>query len=596
MLRLLIASVALLLAVLPSIAVSPADSQGVPAARRGDKVAVITIEGPIWPTTAQSFERRVQLAVDGGADVIVVELDTPGGEVFAALEICTAIKAAPVYTTAWVNPDAFSAGAIIALSCNEIVLGPGATMGDAVPIAANPITGIMELPENERAKLLSPLIAEVVDSARRNGYDENLVLGYLTLGIETWKVRDRETGEVYFLDEQEYSALFGSEPPRGGKPLNVSGFEFDDQGSITDRFPTPTELRDDFSGAAGLSGERAVVEDPFEIQTEATLRPDFTRVDAQRFEYVGYATDGKGPFTLKGPELVSFGFVDSGKVIRNDEELKQHHGATQLKRLDMSWSERMVSFLNFSMWGWAIRGLLVVVFLVALFVELLLPGTGGGGVVAVLALAGLIVPSLMVGAHAWWALALILVGLGLLAAEIFVLPGFGVPAAAGALCLIIGLIASFAGAGQLFPGSGVRSGSDLSLSVAIVLVAIFAAILIMWYLSRFTHSLPIARRLMLSTAQERYTNREESLIEAMGPKTTDGVVPLGAIGVTLAPLHPGGTAEFDGRLVDVVSEDGWIDEGETVRVIDSNKYRVAVLRVDGSLNDAPEVGPNEESA
>lgn len=592
-----------------------------PAARRGDNVAVITIEGMISGITSKSVERRIKRAIEGGADVIVIELDTPGGEVGAALEICQAIKSAPVYTTAWVNPDAYSAGAIIALACDEIVLAPNATMGDAAPvrIGVNPSNlsfGLQNLSETERSKTLIPLITEVTDSARRNGYDENAVLGFLSLGIELWIVENTRTGERYFVDEDEYRALFGEDPPEETSPVLASGVS----GEAEIERPTPTELREDYAGAMEKLGDQdgstgdtdpfdlgtsadGSVENPFLVQALPTERPNFADQNVSEWRYVRYASDGRALFTMKERELQEFGFADPNVIIANDTELKTHHGAKELRRLDQSWSESFAAFMNYTGWGFGIRALLVAVFLLALLIELILPGTGGGAVVATIALAGLILPSLMAGAHTWWALAFILAGVALLAVEIFVLPGFGVAAAIGGLCLIVGLIGSFAGTGQLFPGvGGVSGGGELTHAVAIVLVGFFAAGVGAWVLSRYYTTLPIASHLVLTESQKSYTGTrdEPGMLEAMGPPSTDAAARPGEVGTAITDLHPGGTAEFDnGRLVDVVYEDGYLEKGTRVRVTEATAYRVAVVhdnQQDQSVAHSSGPSPSGESS
>ena len=65
-----------------------------------------------------------------------------------------------------------AAGVIIALGTDDIVATPGARLGDAAPI-----TPLGPLPAAERAKIESPLLAEVTDSARAHGHDERLAQG-----------------------------------------------------------------------------------------------------------------------------------------------------------------------------------------------------------------------------------------------------------------------------------------------------------------------------------------------------------------------------------------------------------------------------------
>ena len=143
----------------PTTAPTPSVASAVPAARQSQNVAVLTIEGPINAMTARAIERRLRAAEDAGADAVVIELDTPGGEVGAVLEICNTIKSSSIpNTVAWIRPDAYSGGAIIALACREIVASDPASMGDALPIQIGP-GGLQALPEAERQKILDALSA-----------------------------------------------------------------------------------------------------------------------------------------------------------------------------------------------------------------------------------------------------------------------------------------------------------------------------------------------------------------------------------------------------------------------------------------------------
>src|SRR5690606_8242157 len=137
----------------------------IPAARQAKNVAVITIRGEINALVAQSFTRRLSLAQRAGADAIVVELDTPGGEVPAVLAITTALKSASTgNTVAWINPAAYSGGAVIAWACREIVAAPNASVGDARPIMPDPDKlGQWKVVEGKLLiKVLPPIMADLV--------------------------------------------------------------------------------------------------------------------------------------------------------------------------------------------------------------------------------------------------------------------------------------------------------------------------------------------------------------------------------------------------------------------------------------------------
>src|SRR5205823_128486 len=70
------------------------------------------------------------------------------------------------------------------------------------------------LPDAEREKMIGPLMAEVVDSARRNGYDEMLVQGLIRRGVELWLVENSRTGERLFVTAEQYEQAVGHAPVR----------------------------------------------------------------------------------------------------------------------------------------------------------------------------------------------------------------------------------------------------------------------------------------------------------------------------------------------------------------------------------------------
>ena len=544
-------------------------------------LAIISIEGPIDAMTSRSFERRLDRAIEQGADGVVVDLDTPGGEVGAVREICSMIKRSPLTVIAWVNPIAYSGGAIIALACDEIVVATSAYMGDAAPVVFDPIQGIANIEDPlERQKVLAPLLAEIVDSARLRGYDEVLVQGLVSLGVETWQVEDTRSGRMHFLTEEEYRQLFGEAPTRGA-PAIPSGGEspFDDPAPVAPDAGEPIDESVGFTPAAPEFGPSLATEVAQSL-TETSRRPDFSREDPADYRLVGYATDGKTLLTMSESQMRDFGFVGYDQAIDTDEQMQAYTGAQNLARLNMTWAERMVAFMTQGVSGLIIRAVLIVVFLLAIFLELTMPGVGLPGIVALVALAGIVVPPMLAGAATWWALAAILAGVGLILLELLVIPGFGVPGVAGLALMLAGLVGSFAQAGELFPGQGAGGASDLAWAVSSVILAFFAAGVGVYFLSKYTRSIPIASKIVLFDQQPAGDSPAPSLLGAMSPETAgEGPgVAVGQVGLATTPLRPSGTAEFDGRLVDVVSELGFVEAGERVRVVNTAGFRVGVER------------------
>ncbi|MCI0340667.1 MAG: hypothetical protein L0216_05880, partial [Planctomycetales bacterium] len=112
------------------------DPAPVSAPPRGTPVALVRIETEIDLRSAALVERAVRRALDSGAKVLVVELDTPGGMVDSLRDIVREIERARgkgVRTVSYVTDWAKSAGALIALACDEMYLAPTATIGSATP-------------------------------------------------------------------------------------------------------------------------------------------------------------------------------------------------------------------------------------------------------------------------------------------------------------------------------------------------------------------------------------------------------------------------------------------------------------------------------
>lgn len=576
------------LALAPAEQVAPtqaAASLAVPAARQAKNVAIITIFGEINATTATSVKRRLEQAAAAGANAVVIQLDTPGGEVGAVLEICTAIKQSPVANTvAWVNPNAYSGGAIIALACREIVLARGATMGDALPIQI--AFGMLnKLPENERQKILAPLLAEVVDSARLRGHDEKLVQGLVTLGVELWRVESTERpGEFLFIDREEFRTLFGVDPS-GSSPRLVGAR------SASGSPPAPAPVPADAAAPAAPADTTAfqpasprlapLAEQVTDGLSNATRRPVIDAAQRGKWRLIEHVSDGQGVFTFKQADLFDFRLARPASTadgtINTDEELKAYFGASHLARLDQSWSEALVRFLT----NTVVRMVLIAVFLLGLFVEMTHPGLIAPGTVAAAALCALIAPPLLLGAAEWWPVAAIGAGVLLLCLEILVLPGFGIPGVVGLVALFGGLVGVISPSGlALFPDSPAGQGGVLY-GVATVAISGTTALGAMVFIARHFGSLPILNRLIL---QDTPRGDREEMLAAMAP--AEGPVREGDRGVAITPLRPSGRIQVGERIVDVVAEVGLISAGEAVKVVSVSPFRIAVDRD----RDAPPPG------
>lgn len=529
----------------------------VPAYRQANKVAVLRIEGIIDRITLRSLERRVDQAVQNGADAIVLDINTPGGEAIAALDICHLLKTdAPANTVAWVNPNAYSAGTYIALAAREIVVQDNATFGDAAPIRVNPLGQAAQLEPTERAKAEAPLLEEVIDSARRHGYDEKLVQAFVSVGVELWLLEHKDTSERVFVDRAEYRALFSEDPSPDLTNLTPA------IDAAAHRKVRPQYVQRDRE-------PESITEAQF-LQQLPPARPRLTADDRDNYRVLRQVTANDRLLTIRPDDAQLYGLAK--KVIRNDQELMAYFGAQELVRYDESWSESLARFLM----SFPVRAVLILIFLVALFIELTAPGVGLFGAAAAVSLLLLLGAPALVGLAQWWGILLVIVAILLLLIELFLIPGTGVAGGLGLLALLVGMVGTFVTADL-----GTSQGQyQLWAGIATILTAAFGAGLIIWLISRQLHSFPIIDRLILKS---EVSSPQAALAAQTGLSTfatPQQQLQVGDLGIAHTGLRPSGRAQFSDQIVDVQSLGGFIEKGSPVRIVTIGKYVIEVEEVD----------------
>ncbi len=176
-------------------------------------VYILPIRGPIEPALLYVVRRGLAEAATKGADAVIFPMDTPGGAVNITEDIIDLIARLEVPTYTFVEHNAISAGAIIALASDFIYMAPGSKIGDAMPIMMSPGGGVQPLPDAEREKIMSYVDSLVRGIAQRKGRDETLASAMVRPEIEyivDGEVISKE-GQLLTLTNMEAERRFGED-------------------------------------------------------------------------------------------------------------------------------------------------------------------------------------------------------------------------------------------------------------------------------------------------------------------------------------------------------------------------------------------------
>jgi membrane-bound serine protease (ClpP class) len=129
---------------------------------------VLTFEGAVTPVLAEYIGNSIQLALENDAEVIILQLDTPGGSVDVTKTITQRMQASTVPIVVYVAPEgahAGSAGTFITLAGHVAAMAPNTSIG-----AASPVGGSGEdIGETMEAKVTNILSADIENLAERRG-------------------------------------------------------------------------------------------------------------------------------------------------------------------------------------------------------------------------------------------------------------------------------------------------------------------------------------------------------------------------------------------------------------------------------------------
>lgn len=407
---------------------------------------VIPLKGDVEPGMLRFLQRAVNEAEAHGPEtVVVLHINTFGGMLDVADSISRLLMRTHLTTVAYIDNNAASAGALIALSCDSIYMAPTARMG-----AASVVNG--ENGQLAPEKYQSYMRAIMATAATAHGRNPRIAQKMVSPHLD----------------------IPGLSPM--GEVLTLATFEALQQG---------------YAEAEVASLSAALNRLGASPETAITAEPTAT--------------------------------------------------------------ERAMAFL---MQPW-LTSLLMTLLLAGLIFEMKAPGLGLPSLVAGVAAVLLFAPHYVYGSTELWELGLVAIGIALLVAELFVIPGFGVAGVLGIFATLGGLcVALLRNNGLDF--SNVTPDQITQIALIVVFSLIFGGIGV-WY---------IARKWLASRRAHPIVD-ETVLDKEAGYTSLDPTLPqlLGQIGTVLTDLRPVGFVDVGGRRVEAVSNGAWVKKGAKVRIL-----------------------------
>lgn len=274
---------------------------------------------------------------------------------------------------------------------------------------------------------------------------------------------------------------------------------------------------------------------------------------------------------VNGTRAVELGLAE-GTATSLSQYLERRGVTAEPRVIAATWVDTAAHLLT----TWPITVLLLIIGGIALMVELGAPGMGVGGLISILCF-GLFFWSRFLGGTAGWLEVVILVcGLLFLAAEIFLIPGFGIAGVGGVVLIAASL---FMASRHVVMPESPRDLQQLNEAALTLLAAGIGFAFALLILSRFLGDIPVLRSFTLSPP-EILAASQPTLASGPGVEAAPWQrVEVGQHGQTDSPLRPSGKAWFGDSLVDVVTEGEFVDSGTPITVLRKQGMRVIVREV-----------------
>ncbi|MDR2792012.1 MAG: nodulation protein NfeD [Tannerellaceae bacterium] len=267
--------------------------------------------------------------------------------------------------------------------------------------------------------------------------------------------------------------------------------------------------------------------------------------------------------TLTAEEAIQWHFCE-GIAETKEEVVERYLGLEdyELQTYSPSWYDDLKGFLL----NPALQSILILIIIGGIYFELQTPGMGFPSMAALAAAVCYFAPLYLDGLAANWEILLFIVGLLLIAVELFVIPGTFLPGLAGILCIVTGLTTSLLD-NDNFDFDGVTT-PDTSRAAMTVLLGLGGGFLLMLWLShRIGQGRGAFRRIALDT-------EIDTTVAEVAPEHLKG-----RSGTAATSLRPSGKVIIDDQYYDAISESGFIESGAPVEVTHTENTQLYVTLI-----------------
>lgn len=268
--------------------------------------------------------------------------------------------------------------------------------------------------------------------------------------------------------------------------------------------------------------------------------------------------------TLTATEAMNVGYCDG--IAENTTEI-----ATKYLHLDNykieTYNPTVFDHIKDFLMNGIVQSILIMVIIGGIYMEIKTPGIGLPAAVAITAALLYFAPLYMDGYAQNWEIILFVIGLILIAFEIFVIPGFGIAGISGILLVAAGLFLSLVGNVDL-DFEGVPQSQLVNSALTVSIGMIMSVILIVFLISRIGKKGSMFEHVALVSDQEGFISVPEE------PKQM-----IGKIGIAATILRPSGKIIIDNQYFDAVAQQGYIDKGIKIKVLKYENSQLYVVEI-----------------